>query len=217
MNKKIKSISLVYIILIISILFTGCKFVTVVPLNNDKGNTKFYYEDADFDPAKYVQEKWPDIVKFAKENTKPLTEVVALYSSDPAACGEKFGHRATEKDIWNFLVTGTAKVLKVNQESQNGLIELDIEPYDGKADCYLQIGPVVKGNALRDSMTFISFKDFKNQLTFGDVGKAINKYSVENISSKLTLDSLQDKQMTFVGAFSQGSTILIVPTEILVS
>lgn len=216
MKKRIKSILLVNIVLAMVLLFLGCKLVTVVPLNNES-SSQFYYEDANFDPAKYAAEKWPEIVRSAKENAKPISDIMPQYVLDQNACGEKFGKRTTDQDLWNFVVTGSGKILKVNTESKNGLLELDIEPFDGQADCFIQIGPVVKGTAVRDCSPFINFKDFKNQLTFGDVGKAINKYSVENVSAKLPLDTLTGKIITFVGAFSQGEKVLIVPTEISVS
>lgn len=222
MKRKIKSFLLVYIILSVSILFTSCTFVTVVPLDKIKNTTNATFEDADFDPTQYVQEKWTDVDKYAKENAKPLADVVAAFVDDPNDCGTKYGYRHTEKDAWNFIVTGNAKVLNVNKKSANGLLELDMRPYDGNADCYLQIGTVVTGSALRDSMGFINFQDFKNQITFGDVAKALNKYSVDNVSSKLSLDSLQGKTVTIFGAFSidslsQDNMIKIVPIEISVS
>jgi len=213
MKRKIKSILLIYIILFTTILLAGCQLVTVVPLNTEN-ESQFYYEDTSFDPTAYVEEKWGEIAAYAKENAHPITEIIALYTSDKAACGEQYGHRNSDKDAWNYIVSGSGKVLNVNTESKNGLLELDLEPYDGNVDAYVQVGPVVKDTAIRNSMPFISFQDFKNQLTFGDVSKAINQYSADNISSGLTLDSLQGKTVTLLGVFAESEKILIVPIEI---
>ena len=63
-------------------------------------------------------------------------------------------------------------------------------------------------------MPFISFADFRNQLTFGDVAKAINSYSGDNVSAKLPLDTLAGQMVDFLGVFTQGDTIALMPVEL---
>lgn len=45
----------------------------------------------------------------------------------------------------------------------------------------LQLGPVVKGNSIRDSLSFVKFDQFKNQVQFAQFSKALNKKAVEGI------------------------------------
>lgn len=214
MNRNTQSLVLVFIAVVLTVLCPGCRLVTVVPLDTES-KTQFYYEDSNFDPEKYAAEVWEQIVQFSKENAAPLSDVLALYSSAPDACGQKYGRRPAEQgSTWNYIVSGKGRVLAVNRASKNGLLEIDLEPYDGAADCLIQIGPVLKGTAIRDAMPFISFADFRNQLTFGDVAKAINSYSGDNVSAKLPLDTLAGQTVDFLGVFTQGDTIALMPVEL---
>lgn len=219
MNIKLKVLAIAVVIITCTLLI-GCTWITVVPIDTSKEKPQFVQQDteSDFNADEYAVEQWPHIYEYAKQNSQPVEEVIPLYKSDLPACGEKYGTRQEgEGSFWNYLVGGEAKVLKVNLESKAGVLELDLAPYDNTVDFYIQIGPVVKGQALRDAMPFISFKDFRNQLTFGDVAKAINKYSSENVSTKIVNDSLEGQIITFTGAFTQGESILIVPVELAIS
>ena len=50
-----------------------------------------------------------------------------------------------------FMVRGEAIILEVDRSSRVGLAPMDLAPLDGEADIFLAIGPVLRGNALRDS------------------------------------------------------------------
>ncbi|MEA9389418.1 DUF2291 family protein [Acerihabitans sp. TG2] len=50
----------------------------------------------------------------------------------------------------------------------------------------MQLGPIIKGNAVRDAAGFIHFDDYKNQVQFAQVAKALNK---EALSSLPALDA----------------------------
>lgn len=45
----------------------------------------------------------------------------------------------------------------------------------------LQLGPIVKGNAVRDAAGFLRFEDFKNQVQFAQVAKALNKRALSGL------------------------------------
>jgi len=45
----------------------------------------------------------------------------------------------------------------------------------------MQLGPIVKGNAVRDAAGFIHFEDFKNQVQFAQVAKALNKQALSGL------------------------------------
>ncbi len=44
----------------------------------------------------------------------------------------------------------------------------------------LQIGPIIRGNSIRDAASFINFDDFKNQVQFARLSKELNKKAMEN-------------------------------------
>ncbi len=45
----------------------------------------------------------------------------------------------------------------------------------------MQLGPIIKGNAVRDAAGFIHFEDFKNQVQFAQVAKALNKQALSGL------------------------------------
>jgi predicted lipoprotein len=212
---KTRILATITFILALGLLCTGCNLITIVPLDMNATEQTFYQEvvDSDFDADVYAAEQWTAITSFASKNSNPIDAIMELLQIDPDACGEKYGTRPDANSLWQFITNGDAVVLMVNRDSQVGLLELDLPPYDGVADCYLQIGPVIKGQAIRDSIQFISFKDFVNQLQFGDVAKALNTYSYNNVISAIDIDGLQGKTISFKGAFTAepGKNVQIVP------
>lgn len=45
----------------------------------------------------------------------------------------------------------------------------------------VQLGPIIKGNAVRDAAGFLRFEDFKNQVQFAQVAKALNKQALSGL------------------------------------
>jgi predicted lipoprotein len=84
------------------------------------------------------------------------------------------------------------------------------------SEATIQIGPVVKGNAIRDSLPFVSFKDFTNQLQFADVGKALTALALAAIGADAAT-LVEGQKVSFTGAMSlnRGSDkILITPISL---
>ncbi len=49
-------------------------------------------------------------------------------------------------------------------------------------DISVQIGPIIRGNSIRDAASFINFDDFKNQVQFARLSKELNKKAMENFT-----------------------------------
>lgn len=47
----------------------------------------------------------------------------------------------------------------------------------------LQLGPRIKGNAIRDSLDFVRFDQFKNQVQFAKLSKELNRRAVSGLPS----------------------------------
>lgn len=225
---KIRQKALVPVIIAaILLLCTGCRFATIVRisdgkiLSNEKNSEEAQYlvnEDA-FDSDKYVESIWESkALPFYNENAKDVNEVLTAISSDLMAAGEKFGYaRATGADTFNFIVKSRAKVLNVNQESRIGVLVVDFEPFDAKEDAKILIGPVFKGDALRNTLPFIKFSDFKSQNTYAEISKAIHKVVERDVISKLDLTTIKDKTIDFTGSFTYSKStteLLIMPSMI---
>ncbi len=77
---------------------------------------------------------------------------------------------------------------------------------DGKADVIVDIGPTVLGTTLRDTLDFISFTSFRNQIEYAQFGTALNSYAATHVMKPLPRDALKGKQVTVTGAFSYDSS-----------
>jgi predicted lipoprotein len=114
-------------------------------------------------------------------------------------------------------VKGTATVADVDRTSRIGLARLRL-PWAKTADAAaIQIGPVLRGTALRDALAFIRFTDFVNQLEFAGVANALNDRVIERVLTAVNVDALAGREVTFVGAVpatGAGSTLEIVPVHL---
>ena len=144
------------------------------------------------------------ITDFAQDQLGEVAFVDLPSAGDHFAAGEEFGYREKEEGSpWNFRVKGSGVVTAVNTESRASTVDIDLFPNDGKADLVLQIGPVIKDSAIRDSLDFISFTDFTNQLEFARLSNAFNKVVNKDVTSKLDRENLMGKKISFWGAFTQ--------------
>lgn len=84
---------------------------------------------------------------------------------------------ATGKNSQSHFVRFSGKVTAVDTEGREGTIKIAVEG-DEQA---LQLGPIVKGNAIRDASTFIRFEDFKNQVQYAQLSKALSKRALQDV------------------------------------
>lgn len=103
---------------------------------------------------------------------------------------------------WNFALTGQGTVIAANLESRARVLEVDSDG-DGSADLTLQLGPVVKGSALRDFSPFYDFSGFRDQIEFAKLGRALN----DAASAGLTLPEgdLTGRTVAFTGVVALKS------------
>lgn len=130
----------------------------------------------------------------------------------------KYG-RSSGGDTWYFNVRGEGKVLSVDNSSRSGLLEINVLPQDRHPDVSIQIGPVVRGSALRDSTGLISFSNFVNQLDFADVATDLNNKALQTVLSSIDSKTLVGKTVSFVGSFDAESLTqppikAVVPVEL---
>src|SRR5688500_15167622 len=156
----------------------GCKIIAMGGDTNARA----------FDPEEYAADIWESqaLPHFAAA-AKPLGEVLSAVRADLSDAGSKFGYRpATEGSPWTFVVTGTGVVGAKNTKSRAGTLTVTLDGAEPPVELSIQIGPVVRGNAVRDALPFVSFKDFTNQLEFADIGKALTALAVKAISGDAT-------------------------------
>lgn len=155
-----------------------------------------------------LEGKAVDIVQF-------LTEAKGNISS----LGDKYGkHDQGQDSTLNFTVKGTCTVESVSTESRAGYMQVKLDGYNGNEVIKLQVGPVFKGTAVRDSLDIIKFEDYKNQVDYAAVSTNINNMITSTIFKELDVASLKGKQIEFVGCFAldKADELLITPVEIKV-
>lgn len=191
-------------------VLSGCTLATVVSLEDDEVAKEGFVAE------KYVEEIWD--AQFMPAMESGAIEIVQLLSeidANQTAATTAYGNR-TSTGPYSFMTRGEAQIMSLNRESRVGLAALDLAPYDGTADVYLAIGPVLRGNALRDSVRFIAFNDFTNQVEFAQVSDALKRRIADQVLGVTDLDALVGQTVRFMGAFTldDRDEIVIMPVRL---
>lgn len=150
--------------------------------------------------------------------SEKAVDLVALRESIKGGldkAGESYGVRVGGAGGgWNFPVKGTATVVDENRASKAAVADIDLDG-DGKADATLQLGPVVKGTALRDTTTLYDFSTFRDQIEYAKLGRALNDKAVSKLPSADV--GLKGKRINFLGAViirTASEQPLVMPVSI---
>lgn len=172
---------------------------------------------------RYTEENWDSkMLPTIAERAVDIGTFIADIHQDLDAAGETHGYRTNQTSAWSFCVEGTAKVIGiVNAEKASGTrLELDVAPYDGEADCLLQVSTVIKTNAIRDGVAFLKLDDFANQVEFAELTKAFNARVRQDVIDPLDAAGLVDKEIELLGCVSPAGTeaedLLIIPVRLTV-
>lgn len=172
----------------------------------------------DFNAAGYVDTIWDDrVVPTITESAVDLSVLLSALESDPQAAAEQYGHYAT--GAYSFMVKAQGIVDTVQADPDYGVIQIDLEPYDGQPDAAVQIGPVIEGAALRDAVGFINYDDFESPIEHSMVNAELNARVSDTVVSNLDRAQLQGRLVVVVGAFTLTSpdSILITPIQLQIS
>ncbi len=182
---------------VLFVVLSACVPWTVRPIQDgDSANSSA----ASLTPAAYVDSVWD--AKLIPAILNSATDARALLDGLAASAGS-----GTQK---YFTVKGSGRVVKVDTSSRNGLLMLDLTPFDGKPDLSIQIGPVIRGSALRDATGVIRFSDFTNQIAFADANNALNDRVLKTVLGRIDLKALVGHtRVEFVGAFGLDNRDII--------
>jgi predicted lipoprotein len=166
--------------------------------------------------AQFANKVWESkVLPLVQEKAQDLAMIVQEIRVDPAAAGQKYGRRESTNP-YSYMVKGSGKVLEVHTESQAGTLVLEVPGLNEKIA--LQIGPVVRGTALRDATGAAPFDQFTNQLDYADVSKEMNRRAVKEAFANNAPSSLSGKTITFFGAFTfdprSKGLILVTPVKV---
>lgn len=85
---------------------------------------------------------------------------------------------------------------------------------ENNGEVTVQIGPIVRGNSIRDAASFIRFDDFKNQVQFARLSKELNKKAIQTITRPDA--SWVGNQVDILAAvtFKQSALADVIPLDI---
>ena len=199
MTKRMIALALT-LTLAASTLLTGCGIVKVVKI----GEEGKYTGDVEFNAGDDVEAIWEEsALPEMNENAVDLKEFLEADEYGKYSMGDS--------GELSYVVKGSGTVEEVNTQSQAGYMAIKLDGYNGTEVIKIQIGPVYKGSSIRDSLSFINYK---NQEQWAAVSQSINEVVAKDVVEPAKPDSLQGKTISFVGAFtvSTGSSdVLITP------
>jgi len=173
-------------LLVAPVVLAALRPWTVVPLDAPRPRV--------FDAQSYVGSLWPArVIDEAMKTAVPLTALAAHGAAGTAATPRR-----------SVFVTGTARVTKVDLTSRVGLADLAVAGA-GEPRISVQVGPVIRGTALRDALAFIHFSDFENQLQFADVSNALNDRVLATVVAGVDASTLEGRTVTILGAVTLGN------------
>lgn len=143
-----------------------------------------------FDASNYAGQAWPRIVEEASRTALDLAkglQAPAVSTASPAP-----GRRSV-------FVTLTGTLVAVNRRSRVGVAR--VTPGGGSlGSATVQIGPVIRGTALRDAVSFIRFNDFANQFEFAAVSNALHERVLRDVVGAMDLEAAVGQSVTVLGA-----------------
>jgi predicted lipoprotein len=138
-----------------------------------------------------------ELLPLVAAKAMPVADLRGAVSGGLEAAGAAHGNKGSgEGAAWNFAVKGEGKVVEANLTSRARKAMLDTDG-DGTADLTLQLGPVIKGSSLRDVAPFYRFGDFRDQIEFAKLARALN----DRVSAGLVVPEgeLVGKTVSFTG------------------
>ena len=135
------------------------------------------------------------------------------------AAGARFGHKEKQGSApWTFAAKIDGTIVAEETKSRAAYVDVDVDA-DSKADIRVSIGPAIRGTALRDSLDFVTFNEFKNQIEWAQFGKSFNTHVNKTLLAKLPREGLTGKKLTATGAYplpAKGQLPQFVPAAITI-
>lgn len=198
----------------VCVVYAGAT-VTVVP----EGQEAQLTGEVVFDPTVVATNFWKDKAHdYFTQNAVDFNQLVSESGGDFKSVASKYGHYSMgDSGELSFIVKGSGTITLVKNKLRAGYLGIKIDGYTGDVDTRLQIGPVFKGSAVRDSISLISYKDYKNQIEWAQVSVAFHNLISEEILKPIDMAALEGKQVEFIGCFTANSPSRIQITPVVLT
>jgi len=194
------------------LLLSGC--VTIVK----KGEEGELTNEATFNAGDSVEKIWEsEALPNLEEKAVNISDFLKEANGDLNSLADAYGNYSmgTSGEL-SYVIKGTFEIIEVVNDKKAGYMLVKADGYDGPLVIKIQIGSVFKGSSVRDSLDFIKFEDYKNQVDYAAISQSINDYIQKNLLDTIDLASMQGKKIDVIGCFtvSGQEEILIMPVEI---
>jgi predicted lipoprotein len=203
----------------VGMMLGACKIVsTAKTARAARDKAGVFVNDESFDPDKMVEGMWDTrVIPYLKAKAGPFPELRGLAARSPDEAGRKYGYREDAGNApWTVVARIEGRIVSADTSSRAATVSVDTDG-DGKADVIVQIGPALRGTALRDCLDFVSFGNFKNQIDYAQFGKAMNQHVARTALAALSRSDLVGRRLAALGAFplaNGGDPPLVAPAEI---
>jgi predicted lipoprotein len=185
-------------------MLSGCKIEHKSEAQQKAANAPAgSFANASFDPKAEVQAMWDSKVLPALDKMAvDYPTLKAAIQKDINEAGAQHGYREKgESGPWNMAVRVTGTVVAAETELSAGTADIDVDG-DGKADVQIQIGPVIRATAIRDTLPFISFTNYTNQIDFAQLANALNDRAFEAALKDVDRAKLMGQKVELSGVFT---------------
>lgn len=197
----------------------ACSLYTTRPLQPVASGSQTDQFNQNFDPNSYADKNWSSkVVPTIVDKSVDISTVLKALEQDSDAAQKQYAVQSSD-GLYNFMVKGTGKVIATNTSSRNGTLSIQLPASAGlkkQPTILVQVGPVLLGTAIRDSVGFINYNQFTNQVQYAQVADALNAHAASDLKS-LDAAKLQGKTVTFYGAFTYATLdqIMIAPVKVV--
>ncbi len=211
-----KKICVALMLVLVTATSTGC--VKVVKTGEESALTGASEFNAGDDVANFWDTTMlPEMEGKAAELSDVLTNAAGDLSS--LADQDYAKYSMGDQGELTYTVKGSGTIDEVVTDKKAGYITIALDGYSGAETIKIQVGSVYKGTSVRDSLNFIDFNDYTNQIQWAEVSQSINDLVQTNVIDPIGYDAFAaGKKVTFLGAFTvfNPDEIVITPTELTV-
>lgn len=151
------------------------------------------------------------------EKAVDLGEFLTEAKGDLKSLADKYGKYSmgTSGEL-TYVVKGTGTITAVETEKKAGFMTITLDGYTGSETVNLQVGSVIKGSSVRDSLSFIKFGDYTNQQEYAAVSQSVNNIIMEKVINPEKAAEMNGKTIEFTGCFTvDGNDIILITPVVL--
>lgn len=200
--------------LLLTQILAACSLYTVRPIQSQANGGQ---SNQNFDSAGYASSIWDSkVIPTVEEKAVELTTLLPALRENSDAAQKEYAKPSSD-GFYNFMVKGQGQVLAVNTDSRAGSMTIQLPSAQDTSTITIQIGPVITGTSIRDSVGFIDFNQFTNQVQYAQVADSLNVLAVKNLP-QTDFKTLIGKTVSFSGSFTYISVkqITITPVKLTI-